>query len=353
MKKWKIWVANLALAAFLLPFASEAYACTRVVYKGPNNTIITARSMDWKDAMYSNIWVFPRGMERTGEVGKASAKWKSKYGSVIVSAFDIATSDGMNEKGLVSNILWLIESQYPDYDPNGSVKQKGMSLALWAQYVLDNYATVQEAVTDLQKNPITIVTANTPGRNSLATVHLSISDAKGDNAILEYIDGKLMVYHDPSYTVLTNSPTYDKQLAVRNYWEFLPGNLVLPGTGRSEDRFARASYYATAVEQSDDTVIAVGSAFSVIRNCSVPYGVHIENQPNLSTTRWRTVSDQKNLVYYYEDPLTLAPLWLDLKTLDFSEKASVKKLDVSNKQQYFGLANAHLANTKPFQFMGI
>jgi len=351
MKKWKIWAANLVLAAFLLPVASDAYACTRVVYKGPNNTIITARSMDWKDEIDPNIWVFPRGMERTGEVGKASAKWKSKYGSVIVSAFDIATTDGMNEKGLVANILWLVESQYPDYDPNG--KQKGMSLSIWAQYVLDNYATVAEAVTDLQKNPVAVVTANTPGRTTLATVHLTMSDTKGDNAVLEYIDGKLVVYHDPSYTVVTNSPTYEKQLAIRDYWAFLPGNQVLPGTGRSEDRFARASYYATAVDQSDDPMVAVGAAFSVIRNCSVPYGVHIEGYPNLSSTKWRTVSDQKNLLYYYEDPLTLSPLWLDLKTLDFSEKNKVKKLDVSKRQQYFGLANNQLVESKPFQFMGI
>ncbi|MDR2223866.1 MAG: linear amide C-N hydrolase [Flavobacteriaceae bacterium] len=346
----RIVASAFVFGAFVLGTAN-ADACTRVVYKGPNNTVITARSMDWKEEIMPNIWAFPRGMERVGEVGKASVKWKSKYGSVVTSAFDIATTDGMNEKGLVANILWLVESKYPEYNPNG--KDKGISLAAWAQYVLDNYATVDEAVKDLQKNPLIVVTANTPGRTTLATVHLTVSDSKGDNAVLEYIDGKLVVYHDPSYTVVTNSPTYDKQLAIRDYWSFLPGNKVLPGTGRSEDRFARASYYATAVEQSADERVSVGAAFSIIRNCSVPYGVHIDGEPNLSSTKWRTVSDQKNLVYYYEDPIALTPMWLDLKKIDFSEKAKVRKLDVSKKQQYAGVVNDKLVESKPFQFLGL
>lgn len=34
-------------------------------------------------------------------MGPLSVKWTSRYGSVIASAWDIATADGMNEKGLV------------------------------------------------------------------------------------------------------------------------------------------------------------------------------------------------------------------------------------------------------------
>ncbi len=54
-----------------------------------------------KTEMHSNLWVFPKGMERNGETGANSLKWTSKYGSVVTSAFEIASTDGMNEKGLV------------------------------------------------------------------------------------------------------------------------------------------------------------------------------------------------------------------------------------------------------------
>lgn len=36
------------------------------------------------------------------------------------------------------------------------------------------------------------------------TVHLSLSDATGDKAILEYVGGILFIPHDSSYTVMTN-----------------------------------------------------------------------------------------------------------------------------------------------------
>lgn len=110
-------IASRVLALLTLSCLTHqplASACTRVVYQGPKGTVITARSMDWKDDIPANLWVFPRGMERSGEVGPASVKWRAKYGSVATSSFDIATSDGMNEKGLVANMLWLTESKYPD-----------------------------------------------------------------------------------------------------------------------------------------------------------------------------------------------------------------------------------------------
>ncbi len=69
-------------------FINGATACTRVMYQGPNGTIITARSMDWKDKIPANLWIFPRGMQRNGEAGINSISWTSKYGSVIASAWD-------------------------------------------------------------------------------------------------------------------------------------------------------------------------------------------------------------------------------------------------------------------------
>ncbi|MFN3660746.1 MAG: linear amide C-N hydrolase, partial [Brevinematales bacterium] len=108
----------------------EPKACTRVVYKGPNNTILTGRTMDFSIEIPANQWIFPRGMKRNGEVGKNSIEWISKYGSLGVSTWDIAIADGMNEKGLVANLLWLVESEYPAFNKEGD--KKGMAISLWA-----------------------------------------------------------------------------------------------------------------------------------------------------------------------------------------------------------------------------
>ena len=342
---------NLLLPLIIACFSSDASACTRVVYKGPQQTIITARSMDWKDEIDANLWIFPSQMSRDGNVGPNSLKWTSKYGSVITSAWDIATTDGINEKGLVANILWLVESEYPKYTGNSG--KKGITISAWAQYVLDNFATVKDAVAELRKEDFVVVSDYIPGTTKFATLHLSISDATGDNAIFEYIDGKLVIHHSPLYNVMTNSPTFDQQLAINQYWQGIPGTIMLPGTNRAADRFVRASYYINAIPQTSDQRMSIASVFSVIRNVSVPYGISSEAEPNISSTRWRSVSDQKNLVYYFETVKTPNTFWVNLKNVNFKPKASVKKLSVSKHETYAGEVSKEFKDTKPFQFLGI
>jgi len=329
----------------------ESIACTRVVYKGPNGTIITARSRDWKDEISANIWVFPRGIARSGEVGPLSVNWTSKHGSVVSTAWDIATADGLNEKGLVANVLWLVESTYPKFEATGS--KKGVAISAWAQYVLDNFATVKEAVTALKDEPFVIVSDFIPGTYKFTTLHLSISDASGDNAIFEYINGKLVIHHDPSYTVMTNSPVFEQQLALNSYWSTIPGTAMLPGTNRAADRFVRASYYINAIPQTEDTRIAVASVFSVIRNCSVPFGISSETEPNISSTRWRSVSDQKNKVYYFENVLNPGTFWVDLTKFDLTAGAKSMKLSLDKNVGLNGLSNSSFKPAEPFKFLGI
>ncbi|WP_017348633.1 linear amide C-N hydrolase [Pantoea sp. A4] len=345
--KAKLTASALAVS-LLIPTVN---ACTRLVYLGADHQVITARSMDWKTDVGTNLWIFPRGMQRSGEAGANSLHWTSKYGSVIATGYDISTTDGMNEVGLVANVLWLVESQYPEYGDN----KPGLTIAAWAQYVLDNFSTVQQAVDALRQQPFTIVTDNVPGEERLATLHLAISDASGDSAIVEYIDGKQVIHHSRSYQVMTNSPTFDKQLAMEEYWKEVGGTVMLPGTNRAADRFARASFYVNAIPKTESAVEAVASTFSVIRNVSVPYGISTPDQPNISSTRWRTVADQKRRLYFFESALTPNVFWTDLNKIDFSAATGkVMKLDLGPNQThiYSGMANASYKEATPFKFLG-
>ncbi len=326
-------------------------ACTRVVYNGPNDTILTGRSMDFAMEIPANLWIFPRGMARDGAVGASSVRWSSRYGSVIASSWDIATSDGMNEKGLVANLLWLASSEYPPFEKNGD--RAGMSVSIWAQYALDNFATVAEAVEAFRREDFVVVTDYIPGTNKYTTVHLSLSDATGDNAILEYVGGKLVIHHDRAYRVMTNDPVFEQQLAIARYWDRIPGQDFLPGTNHSADRFVRARYYIDRVTQSDDPRIAAAAVFSVVRNVSVPYGIAIPGFPNLSTTRWRVVADQKNRLYYFETAITPNIFWVDLDKVDFREGAPVKRLRADDRQSYSGETSKSFERARPFAFQGL
>lgn len=192
-----------------------------------------------------------------------------------------------------------------------------------------------------------------PDGSRLATLHLSISDATGDCAIFEYIGGKLTVYHSKEYKVMTNSPTYNKQLALSEYWKSIGGLSFLPGTNRAADRFARASFYINALPATDDERIAVASVFSVVRNASVPYGISTPESPEISTTQWRTVSESKNLRYFFESSLTPNTFWVNLQDFDLSEGAPVFKLSIANGEMYHGNTAKNFKTAPPFKFMGV
>lgn len=326
--------------------ASRAEMCTRVVYTGPEETVLTGRTMDWKEDPQSKLWIFPRGMHRNGAAGANSLEWTSKFGSAVTSAYDICTTDGMNEKGLVANLLWLAESEYPARDS----RKPALSVSVWAQYVLDNFATVDETVAAFSSGEFDVVSDLMPDGSRMAALHLSVSDASGDSAIFEYIDGKLSIRHSPEYTVMTNSPTFEKQLALDDYWNNIGGLVFLPGTNRAADRFVRASFYIGSIPKTDDTRLAVASVFSVIRNVSVPLGISTPDEPNISSTRWRTVADQKNRVYYYESVLYPFLIWVDFDGLDFSAGTPVKMIDPASGQRYAGNTTSRFVPTAPFIF---
>lgn len=255
-------------------------ACTRVLFTAPDDVVITARSMDWAEDMHSDLWIFPQGMNRNGAAGPDSVKWTSKYGSVIVAGYNAGSADGINEKGLVANLLYLAESDYG----NANKGKPLLSISAWAQYVLDNFGTVAEAVEALAKEPFAIIAPVLPN-GAPAQLHLSLSDATGDSAIFEYVAGQLLIHHGKQYTVMTNSPIFDKQLALNSYWEGIGGLVFLPGTNRAADRFARASFFVGAIPRSVDSHYisavpektfvnqALASMLGVIRSVSVPLGI--------------------------------------------------------------------------------
>ena len=81
----------------------------------------------------------------------------------------------------------------PIYERPGDTRPV-MGLSIWTQYVLDNFATVDEAVAELSKEKFRIDAPDLPN-GVKSRLHLAISDASGDSAIFEYVDGRLSVHH--------------------------------------------------------------------------------------------------------------------------------------------------------------
>jgi len=306
---------------------AEQKMCTRVLWNTNQTAVLTGRSMDWPESTEPMLYVFPRGMQRNGgQLGSIAtvtdnpARWTSRYGSIVTSMYGLGSADGMNEHGLAAHLLFLKVTDFGPRDPT----RPGLHAGLWAQYLLDNAATVKEALDLLSSVQLVMIEA----RGRQATVHIALDDASGDSAIVEYIGGAPVIHHGPEHRIMTNDPTYDEQLALLAQLDFShpSSDTPLPGNVRAVDRFQRAAYYVALLPEPKSTREAVAGVMAIVRNCSVPFGAPYRDF-GIYNTEYRTVTDLTNKRYFFE--LTTSPnvIWVELSVFDLSPSAPVMALN--------------------------
>lgn len=308
-----------------------ALACTRVLWNDNKLAVVVGRTMDWPESTQPVLTVLPRGMKRDGGklgpqsvVAKNPARWTSRYGSVVTTVYGVGTADGVNEKGFAIHMLYLTAT---DFGPRDEGKL-GVQAGLWGQYLLDNAATVAEAL-ELMKG-MQPVMVSVDGKKS--TVHLAIEDATGDSAIIEYIGGKPVVHHGRQYRVMTNDPAYDDQLANLGRYDFRNATrqTTLPGNVDPRDRFVRSSYYLQMLPEPKSEREAIASILAIARNASVPFGAPNNAPGSLYNTEYRTAIDLTNRRYFFELTTTPNVIWMDLAKFNFNAGAPVMILDPDN-----------------------
>lgn len=297
--------------------------CTRVVWPDANGSVIVGRNMDFHMDLLTNLWKLPRGIERS-DGANGMLTWKAKYGSIVATAFDMIATDGMNEEGFAGHILWLAESDYGKPDPGATQ----LSQAVWLQYYLDSFATVAEAVAWTNETQVQIAQLFDPTGHLVPTLHLAINDATGDSAIIEYVNGRPKVYHSRDYLVMTNSPTFDKQLELVKTVTGLGGDEPLGGSTLASDRFARASFYVAHQAQPKTQIEAMSAMFSIIRNAAQPFRTPEPGKPDASQTIWQVVLDLTNKRYAFESTTRPNMVWVDLDELSFAEDTKILRLDL-------------------------
>jgi choloylglycine hydrolase len=323
-------LGTAVLASGVLAWPSAVDACTRLLWNENKLAVLAGRSMDWPESTEPVLTVLPRGMKRDGGlaggevvVKENPARWTSKYGSLVTTVYGIGTADGFNERGLGVHLLYLSATDFGPRDPS----KPGLHAGLWPQYLLDNAATVKEALALLERVQVVMVETN----GHKATVHLAIEDATGDSAIIEYVNGKRVVHHGREFRVMTNDPPYDQQLALLKQHDFSKpsSDTPLPGNVKATDRFVRTAYYAAMLPEPKNEREAVASVLAVMRNVSVPFGAPYKGF-GIYNTEYRTAMNLTDKRYYFE--LTTSPnvIWMDLSRFDLAPGRPVMVLDPDN-----------------------
>ena len=313
--------------ALLVTGVTSSPACSRILWNNNKYGVLVARTMDWPESTEPVLWFLPRGMDRDGSkcgpetvVKENPLRWNSKYASLAIGIYGVGTVDGMNEKGLAGHLLYLEKTDFGPRDP----KKEGLSCILWLQYALDQAATVKEALALLKNVQPVMIRA----RGHDATIHLALEDKTGDSAIIEYIGGKPKIHHGRQFTIMTNDPPYDEQLALLAKMDFSdPGqDTPVPGNISASDRFQRAAYYSKFFPEPKNMQEAFATLLAAIRGVSVPFGTPYSKEKfkeagfqgggfPVYNTEYRTVADLTHGVYGFE--LTTTPNFFWVEFADF------------------------------------
>lgn len=281
------------LLAFLFVLA-EAFSCTTFSMKNKNGDVVFGRNFDFPVGM-GHINVNFRDMQKTAFV-RAPEKpmsWDSKYGSISFNQVGREFPyGGMNEAGLVIEQMWVQEAKYPEAD-----ERFGLTEVQWIQYQLDMSGTVQDVIDSNEKVRISFTSA--------APLHFLVTDAAGDVATVEILEGELSVHRGKNlpFSVLANC-TYEHSLAYKSSKEKKENKTFNGWTENSSGRFVTA---VNMIENFNGEDNLVDYAFSVLDS--------VAQRPG---TQWSIVYDITNMEISYKSTENEKVQKIRMSDFDFS-----------------------------------
>ena len=276
-----------------LSAARPADACTTFLLERGAERVV-GKSYDWHMGQ-GLVMVNKRGVAKQslpGKPGDRPTRWVSRHASVTFNQYGRELPNGgMNDAGLVIEVMWLDDSVYEKADQRPSLNE-----LQWIQYHLDSHGSVAEMVAAAAQQRVSPL---------YAAVHYLACDKTGACAAFEYLGGKLVV--TPGAKTLTNH-SYAESVAWAAKQRDLPR-----GMG-SLERFARASRQSTA--SGPPAAEPIAAAFAILD------GVRS------STSQWNIVYDPVHMRVHFRTRSSPAIKTLDASKLDPSCASAVSLLDI-------------------------
>jgi choloylglycine hydrolase len=279
----------------LSPFV-QAYTCT-TFFLNKNGQLIFGRNYDWvteTGMLNTNL----RGVVKTSMDKGKTFQWVSKFGSISFNQYGKEfPNGGMNEKGLVVELMWLDESKFPEPD-----SRPALNVLQWIQYQLDNCSTIDEVIAT---DKIVRINLESPPQ------HYLIADAQGHAATVEFLNGKMVVHRDEALpvAVLANS-TYQQSI---NAVQQAASKSSRQFSDNSLQRFSTACQMVKKFQQENIQQPAVEYAFDILKNVA---------QGNV--TKWSIVYDISNRKIYFKTADYPNRKEVDFNRFDFSCAAMPK-----------------------------
>lgn len=286
---------KLTKLLLLLLLPQIVYPCSSFVLKN-ERSIFLGKNFDWtfdKGHLIKNLRYVTKVAYYTHNGQPAT--WTSKYGSVTFNQNGKEMPyGGMNEKGLVVEMLWLEDTKFNINDDKSYVNELE-----WIQYQLDNFPTVSEvtaAIDQLKIYPIK------------GKIHYLIADETGKSIIVEYLDGKPVVFEkdDNTCQAITNKTVVHSTKYIDN----LNG---IPKRNTSETfRYHQLEKQIKKLQKEND--FSEKAAFQMLAHVAIKKGSF--------KTVWSIVYDIRNRSITFFTHSNQKKKTINLQNLNFSDKVT-------------------------------
>jgi choloylglycine hydrolase len=228
------------------------------------------------------------------------------------------------------------DTVYPHINPNDY--NNSLAITDFCMWVLSSFENVNDVVDAL--NHVNIWGNKVPVLNLLMKLHIPIHDAMGNNLVIEFINGKTVLYNNV-LGVLTNEPPLNYHLTNIGSFNSLnpisPDPIIIngltinpiPGTGLDAmsggwsptarfNRIATLIRFIKGINTAQDAVMA---ASWILNSVFVPNGIEIgtfAGRKVTVTTRWGTIKDVTNMKFYFRGDDSVLR-YVNLNKIDFSK----------------------------------
>jgi choloylglycine hydrolase len=280
----------ITLLLFITGSFPVSRACT-TFFINKDGQMVFGRNYDWITGN-GMVCTNQRGLSKTSfkTTDGETISWISQYGSITFNQYGKEfPTGGMNEKGLVVELMWLDGTKYPAAD-----KRPAIGVLQWIQFQLDNCSSVPELIANDKKLRIA---------NGTSPLHYLVADAGGNVATIEFLEGKMVVHtgSELPFPVLTND-SYQSSVEQTRTAITSAGGSSKSFVNNSIDRFARACSMVNRYRQTTVPVPVIDYSFSILDE--VAQGGH---------TKWSIVYDLANKKIHFK---TLG--YPSVKQVDFS-----------------------------------
>lgn len=285
--------------------------CTAVTYK--TNDFYFGRTLDYEYSYMEEVTITPRNYQFKFNEKEAINTHYAIIGMAYVAEDYPLYYEAINEKGLgIAGLNFVGNANY-----NDPIEGKdNIAQFEFIPWILSQCETVKEAKKLIEKINIT----NTPFNKQLplAQLHWIIAD-QNESITVESVQEGIKIYKNP-VGVLTNNPTFDKQLfALNNYINLSNktpenkfatdlelnkysrgmGAIGLPGDLSSQSRFVRASFVKMNSVSAEGENESVSQFFHILNSVDQQRGCCQLEDGKYEITIYTSCCNASKGIYYY------------------------------------------------------